>query len=103
MRFQKVPGLWRQVAQLPINLPIVEHGAELLDRSIEKCLFFGGELGGGFGEQLCPIGIAGEQIGVPPYVAGFDCFTLGVGQAGQHALGPFENITGNIVSSKRHG
>src|SRR5512136_2501940 len=69
---EKAPGLWRQVAQLPIDLPVVEHGAQLLDRSIDKGLLIGRQLGGRFGEQFCPVRIASKQIGVPPDVASFN-------------------------------
>ena len=103
VRLEKVPDLRRQVAQIPGDLPIVEHAAELLDRAVEKRLLLGRKLGGRVGQQLCPVGIAGEQIGVPPDVAGLDRLALGVRQAGQHTLGPSENVTRNIVSSKRHG
>ena len=35
-----VPRLGRKIAQLPVDAPIVEHAAELLDRTIEEHLLF---------------------------------------------------------------
>jgi len=47
---------------LPIDLPVVER------------------------PEAFSIGLAGEQLGIPPDVAGFDGFAFGVGQARQRVL-----------------
>ena len=86
VRFQEVPDLGRQVMPLPIDLPVVEHAAQLFDRAGEELLLLLRELRRREGQKLVPIGIAGEQLGVPPDVAGLDGFALGVGQARQRVL-----------------
>src|SRR6476646_6059705 len=45
-------------------------------------------------EQLRPVRIAGEQVGVPPHVAGLDRLALGVGERGQHMARPAEDRLG---------
>ena len=93
-RLEKVPDLGRQVVQLPVDLPVVEHAAELFDRAVEERLLLGRQPRRREREQLRPVGIAGEQLGIPPDVAGFDRLALGVGEGGQHALRPAEDRLG---------
>jgi hypothetical protein len=78
---EAVPGLGRQVAQVPLDLPLVEHAAELVDRAIEEGLLLGRQGRGRKRQELCPVGIAAEQVGVPPDVARLDRLALGVGEA----------------------
>ena len=70
----------------PVDLPVVEHPAELFDRTGKELPFLLRQSGGRKGQKLFPIGIAGKQIGVPPHVAGFDSFALGIGEARQRVL-----------------
>src|SRR5439155_380307 len=62
---EAVPRLRRQVAQLPLDLPFVEHAAELVDRAVEERLLLLGQGRWRERQQLRPIGIAAEQVGVP--------------------------------------
>ena len=101
VRLEEVPRLGRQVAELPVDAPVVEHAAKLVDRTREEGLLLGRELGGRKRQELRPVGISGEQIGVPPDVAGFDRLALGVRQARQHVPRPSENRLGDVVAAKR--
>ncbi len=103
LALEVLPDLGRQITQLPIDLPVVEHAAELFDGSVEKRLLFGSQCCGGKREQLRPVGIAAEKIGIPPDVARFDRLALGVGQARQHLAGPAEDRLGDPVPAKRGG
>ena len=78
--------------------PIVEHAAQLLDRAGEELLLLLGKPGGREGEELLPVRVAGEQIGVPPDVAGLDRFALGVGETRQGMLRHAEDRLGDPVS-----
>ncbi len=60
VRLEEVPDLGRQVEQFPIDLPIVHHVAELFDRAVEERLLLLREDRVREGEELLPIGIAGE-------------------------------------------
>ena len=88
---EKVPDLGRQVAQLEGDLPIVEHAAELVDRAVEERLLLGRQFRRRHREELRPVGIAGEQVGIPPHVAGFDRLALGVRERRQHVTRPAED------------
>jgi hypothetical protein len=97
---EEVPDLGRQVVALPIDVPIVEHAAELVDRPIEEGLLLGRERRGRHRQELRPIGIAAEQIGVPPDVAGFDRLALGLRQGRQHVPRPAEDRLRQLVAAK---
>ena len=71
-----------QIAPFPIDLPVVEHCAELIDRAVEKGLLLRRQGRRGGGEQLRPIGIAGEQVSIPPDVAGLQRLALGIRHRG---------------------
>ena len=58
---------------------------------------------GAIGEQLRPVGIAGEEIGIPPDVAGLQRLALGVGHRRQHAARPGEDRLGDVVAAEAHG
>jgi hypothetical protein len=55
------PRFRRQIAPFPIDLPLVEHGAELVDGAVEKGLLFVGQRRRRVRQQFRPIGIAGER------------------------------------------
>jgi len=97
---EKVPHFGRQIAQLPADAPLVEHAAELVDRAVEERQLLGGERRGRHGQELSPIGIAAEEVGVPPHVAGFDRLALGVGERGQHLLRPAEDRLGDKIAAE---
>src|SRR5262249_28036443 len=67
---EKIPDLGRQIAQLPIYLPIVEHAAELVHGPVEECLLLCGQGGTRECNELFPIRAAAEQLTIPPDVAG---------------------------------
>ena len=99
----EIPGFRRQIAPFPIDLPVVEHRAEFVDRAVEEGRFLCGQRRRRVGEQFRPVGIAGEQIGVPPDVAGLQRLALGVRHRRQHATRPGENRLGDEVAAKAHG
>ena len=86
---------------LPVDLPVVEHAAELFDRAGEELLFLRRQLCRREGQKLPPIGIAGEQLGIPPNVAGLYGFALGVGQARQRVLRQAKDRLGEVVPPER--
>ena len=97
------PRLRRQIAPFPIDLPLVEHGAELVDRAVEKGPLFLGQRRRRDRQQFRPVGIAGEEVGVPPDVAGFERLALGVGHRRQHAARPGENRLADEIAAEAHG
>ena len=96
----EVPGFGRQVAPFPIDLPVVEHGAELVDRAVEEGLLFRRQGRRRIAEQLRPVRIAGEEIGVPPDIAGLQRLALGVRHRRQHAVRPGEDRLGDDIAAK---
>src|SRR3954454_4085339 len=74
----EVPDIGRQVAPFPKDLPLVEHGAELVDGAVEEGLLLFGQRCLRDLEQLRPIGLAGEEITAPPDVAALQRLALGV-------------------------
>ena len=99
LRLQEFPHVRRQVVQIPDDVPLIEPAAELLDRPIEESLFFRRQRGLRHREKLRPIRIAGEDLGVPPYVAGFNRLALSGRQARQHALRPAVDVASDVVSA----
>ena len=73
-----LPHRLRQVVALVGDLPVVGHRADFVHRAVEERLFLRRELRLGDGEQLVPVGFAGEQVAVPPHRAGVDRFALGL-------------------------
>ncbi|CFU09251.1 Uncharacterised protein [Bordetella pertussis] len=85
LRFHELPDRLGQIAARPGDVPFVQHGAQLRHRAIDEALLGGRQLGRRHIQQLAPIGIAGEQVGVPPDIAGLDGLAFGVRHAG-HGL-----------------
>ncbi|MGY4226704.1 hypothetical protein ACVMIH_004065 [Bradyrhizobium sp. USDA 4503] len=54
------PDLGRQIAPFPVDLPLVEHPAELVDRTVQEGLLFLGQSGRRERQQFRPVGVAGE-------------------------------------------
>ncbi|MNK40856.1 hypothetical protein D3C87_595100 [compost metagenome] len=77
LRLEKGPDVRRQVPPVPGDVPFVQHAAQLRHRAIDEALLVRSQRGGRHAEQLAPIGVAGEQIRIPPGVAGFDGLALG--------------------------
>jgi hypothetical protein len=97
---EEVPDLRRQIAQLPGDAPIVEHVAERLDGPVEKRLLFGGKFCRRKGEKLLPIGLAAEELAIPPHVARLDRLALGGGEARQGAAREAEDGLGDPVAAE---
>ena len=97
------PRLRRQIAPFPIDLPFVEHGAEFVDGAIEKGFFFFSQSGRRNSQQFRPVGIAGEEIGVPPDITRFERLALGIGHRRQHAARPGENRFADEIAAEAHG
>src|SRR5262249_3143164 len=98
-----VQGLRWWVTPFPVDLPVVEHGAELVDGTVEEGLLLFGQRRRRVGEQLRPIRISGEEVGVPPDVARLQRFALGIGHRRQHAPRPGEDRLGDGGAAKAHG
>ena len=71
-----------------VYFPIVDHGAELLHRTVKECLLLCAKAGRLDRLQLGPIRITGEKLRLPPDFAGGERFAFGLGQRGQGFLGP---------------
>ena len=96
----EVPDFRRQIAPFPIDLPVVEHRAELIDRAVEKGLLLRCQGRRRVRKQLRPVGIAGKQVCVPPDIAGLQRLALGVGHGWQHATRPGEDRLGDEIAAK---
>ena len=81
----------------PIDLPVVEHAAQLFNGAGEELLFRLRQPGRREGQELLPIGVAGEKVGVPPHVAGLDGFALGIGKPRQRPLRHAKDRLGDPV------
>ncbi len=100
----EVPDFRRQVPPFPVDLPVVEHDAELVDRAVEERLLFRRQGRRGIGQQFRPVRIAGEEIGVPPDVAGLQRLALGVRHRRQYRARPGEDRLGDEIAAKgAHG
>src|SRR5262249_17373323 len=95
-----VPHLRRQVVQLPIDPPVVEHAAELVDRAVEERPLLRRERRRRKGQKLRPVRPPGEQVGVPPDLARPDRLALGGGRARQPLLCPWEDRPGDEAPAK---
>ena len=95
--FQKVPDFGRQIVPLPIDLPVIDHAAQLFDRAGEELPLLVRQPGRRARQKLVPIGIAGEKLGVPPNVAGLDGLALGCGKARQCMLRQAKDRLGDPV------
>ncbi len=65
----EVPDFRRKIAPFPTDFPLVNHGAELLDRAVQESGLFLGQGRRREGQQFRPIRIAREQVRIPPDVA----------------------------------
>ena len=87
----ELPDVVGHVVQLVADAPIVEPLAELVGRPVEKGALLGGERDRRDAAELRPVGLAGEQLGVPADGAGLERLALGVGdgrhRAFQRAIG----------------
>ena len=83
--FHELPRFRRQVRQLVADFPLVDHLAELFDRTVQERLLLLGEPWCRGGAQLPPVGSAGEQFAFPPDGAGLQGLSLRGGHGRQHA------------------
>jgi len=67
---------------------------------VEEGLFFRRQRGLRILQQFCPVGIAGEQVRVPPDVAGLQRLALGIRHRRQYAARPGEDRLGDDVAAK---
>jgi hypothetical protein len=82
--FEIIPYLVRDGAVLP-DLPVVEPPAQLLDRTVEERLLRLAQAAWLEREELLPIGIAGEQLAIPPHRPGLERDALRLAHARQQA------------------
>lgn len=85
LRLQEGPDLGRQVAAVPADIPFVQHGAQLRHGPVDELPLVRRQRGGRHVQQLAPVRIAAEEIGLPPGVAGLDGLAFGRGHGRQRA------------------
>ena len=85
LRLEVFPDVRRQIAPVPGDIPFIQHAAQFAHGTVDEALFIRRQRGRRHAEQLAPVGIAREQVGVPPAVAGFDGFAFG-GRHGRHGI-----------------
>ena len=66
------------------GLPVGDHRAQLVDLAVEEALLLVGELRGGQRQELLPVGLAGEELAVPPDRPGLDRLALGLRHRRHH-------------------
>jgi hypothetical protein len=64
----------------------VQHPAELLHGTVDEGLLVGRELRLRIGEELLPVGLAGEEVRVPPDASRVERFLLGLRDLRQDLL-----------------
>src|SRR5579863_3008641 len=99
----EIPSLARQVTPFPIDPPVVKHRAKFVDGAVEECLLFRRQRRGRLAEQFRPVGIAGEEVGIPPDVAGLERLALGIRHRRQDAARPGEDRLGDEIAAEAHG
>src|SRR3954453_13042283 len=72
----ELPDFRWQVVQLIAHLPVIAHAAELLHRTVDERLLFSAERRFLERENLVPVGIATEELAVPPHRSGIERFLL---------------------------
>jgi hypothetical protein len=87
---QECPRFWREVAPFGVDAPVVEHSAPLVDRAVEERLLLGAQPGRREAKEFPPIGVAREEVALPPDVAGFEGLALGGREGRQVLLRPVE-------------
>ncbi len=80
---EKIPHLGRQIAIL-LNLPVVEHLAQMFDGAIHKRLLFLAQWLALKVGEVFPIRRARENLRIPPHRARFQCNAFGVAQLRHH-------------------
>ena len=84
--FEELPDRGGEILVVLDDLPVIEHGAELLDRAIEKSLFRRGQGRGGEVEEFSPLRTATEEFAVPADAPGLQGLAFGGGEGREHAL-----------------
>ena len=82
----ELPGFRGEIAQLGDDPPVVEHPAELLHRAGEEGLLLVGQFRLRLGQELLPVGVAAEQLPVPPDRPRLQRLPFGPGEGGEHPL-----------------
>ena len=95
----ELPGFGRQVGALVRDVPIVQHRAQLLNFVVEKRLLALVQSALREGQQLVPVGIAAEQLAIPPHRAGIDRFLLGGGNLRQNLAEDFEHRSADHIAA----
>src|SRR6185369_15324044 len=72
----ELPDVRRKVHAIVGDVPLMEHPAELHDRTVEERLLVGRELRLRVGEELLPVGLAGEEVRIPPDASRVERFLL---------------------------
>ena len=83
---EELPHLRRQVRQFVGDLPVVDHGAELLDRPIQIGLLLHRQARYRLRQQRRPVRLAAEELALEADRAGVERHLLGFRQRGHHLL-----------------
>ena len=86
----ELPNLRRQVGTLVGDVPVVQHRAQLLHLVIKKSLLFPAQSALRKSAQLVPVGMAAEQLAIPPHRAGIDRLLFGGGDVRQDFAEQFQ-------------
>jgi hypothetical protein len=97
----ELPRARGQVIQLVRHLPVVDHAAELLHRSVEKAALFVSEARRRKREQLLPIRPAAEELTLPPHGAGIERFLLSLRDRRQRATEQTQERAADKRAAKR--
>ena len=74
-----LPALWGHVLPDLRGFPVVGDVAQGFDFVVEEGLLLRAQAGRRGLQQALPVGLAAEQLGIPPHGAGLDSRTLGIG------------------------
>ena len=78
MILHELPHVRRQIVELVRDLPIVQHCAKFIDRAVDESTLLCGKHRLRKCKQLVPVGLAAEEIAVPPGCARIERFLLGL-------------------------
>ena len=92
----ELPGLGRKIGVFVRDLPFVAQVQQLLDRAVEKRLFFCGKFGRGQALEPTPVRRAGEHLAFPPDGAGIQRGAFGGRERRQYLAKDIEHRTRDV-------
>ena len=94
------PDVLGNVALFEGDVPVVEHGAQLVGRPVDEGLFLRRQRLGTHVQELVPVGIAAQKVGFPPDGAGLERLALGVRHGGQNSSHHVEQRARDVALTK---